>query len=133
MSRAAFLALPALLLACGPDPQAQAKQSAARVTRAVAALRNAPNDGKEAPLESLRQLACGAPDVCQTRDACQGAYTLHLEALKLTGAAKLNAQDGKPLEASRLLGAAQAKLSEAGKAVADCIERESVLRRTYKL
>lgn len=133
MSRAAFLALPALLLACGPDRGAQAKQSAARVTRAVATLRNAPNGGKEAPLESLRQLACAAPDVCQTRDACQAAYTLHLDALKLTGAAKLNARDGKTEEAARLLGAAEGKLGEAGKAVAECIERESVLRRTYKL
>jgi hypothetical protein len=133
VSRVTVLALSALLVACGPDREAQAKQGAARVARAVELLRNAPNDAKHAPLEALSQLSCSTPDICQTRDVCQAAYTLHLDAIKLTRAAKLDAQEGKTEQATRLLMSAQSQLNDASKAVADCIERESVLRRAYKL
>lgn len=128
-----FLVLAAQLAACGPDRKTEAKRSAARFSRAVEALRNAPHDGKDAPLKALAELECSEPDVCRARDVCQAGYTLHVEAVKLTRVAQLDAKEGNTSQATRLLMSAQTKLGEAGEVIADCIERESVLRRAYGL
>ena len=113
------------------DPEAQ--QSAGRVARAIEVLRNAANDAKAKPLEALAQVACTGPDVCETREACRAAYTLHVDAVSLTGAARQKAADGQATDAAKLLGSAQQMLGEAGSKVQACIERESALRRRYKL
>lgn len=123
---------PFLVLACGPRVDPDAQQSAGRVARAVEQLRNAPNAGKPVALGALGKLSCSGPEVCETRDACTKAYTEHIDALSLTAAAKLKMEsDGA--EAARLLGAAEEKLGAAALLVTACTERESALRRRYKL
>lgn len=123
----------ALLCACSSGQAIEEQQSAARVARAVQVLRDAPNAAKAPALASLSQLACAGADVCETRDVCSSAYQLHVDALTLTEAARLQLQNGQQLEAAKVLGAAEEKLAAAGRRVAECTEREAALRRRYKL
>jgi len=122
-----------LLVAACSHRDTEAQQSAGRLTRAIEVLRNAPNDAKATPLKVLADLPCHGPEVCETRDACRSAYELHVDGVSLTAAARQKAADGRDLEAASLLGSAQQKLRDSASKVADCIERESALKRRYKL
>jgi hypothetical protein len=128
------LALTALLvLACGSRVDPEAQRSAGRIAHAVEQLRNAPNASKATALGELGKLPCTGPDVCETRAACQTAYSQHIDALNLTAAAKLKLTEGDGAESAKLLGAAEEKLGQAARLVSLCTERESALRRRYKL
>ncbi len=128
----ASAALGCLLGACSPHGLT-AQQSAARVARAIEVLRNASNPHKAEPLVALTDLGCTGVDVCETRDACRRAYTLHVEAVTLTQQAKETFRDGKAPQAAKFLISAQEKLSEASRKVAACTDREAALRRRYNL
>jgi hypothetical protein len=121
-----------LLGACSSRDD-EAKVSAARLSRAIVALREAPNDAKSAPLSELSKLPCASPEICETRDACVTAYTLHVDAVGLTGAARMKVSDGHGTEAASLLIAAQQTLARASAQVEDCVRREGALRVRYKL
>jgi hypothetical protein len=121
------------LLACASKKEADARQSAARIARATEVLRGAPNRAKAEALRDLAKVPCESPEACRTRDACVGAYTTHVDALALTQAAKLQASEGDAAQAAKVLGAAEQKLREASAKVTDCTDRESALRRLYKL
>jgi hypothetical protein len=127
------LALAAFLGACSGNQEAGAKHSAARVTRAVEVLRAAPNPAKAALLDGLARLPCDGPDVCETREVCAAAFGLHVEGLALTEAARLQLSSGNGVQAAKLLGSAEEKLKLASTRVAACTDRESALRRRYKL
>lgn len=136
MSRQRFaplLAACCAALACSSSQDALAKQSAGRIARAIEVVRDAPNAGKATALAELGKLSCSGPDVCETRDTCQAAYALHVEATTLTRAAKLKLNEGDSVAAAKLLGASEQKLSDANGKVSSCIDRESALRRRYKL
>jgi len=121
-------------LACGSSqPDIEAKQSAGRVAHAIEVVRDAPNARKATALAELAKVACSGPDVCETKNVCQSAYRLHVEATTLTQAAKLKLSAGDAAEAARLLGASERKLSAASPQVDACLTRESALRRHYKL
>ena len=120
-------------LGCSSGQDEAAQKSAAQVARAIELLRQAPNPAKTEPLANLAKLGCAAPDVCQTRDACTRAYTLHVDAVMLTAAAKQNLQDGKPTEAAKLLSASEQKLTDSSSQVTTCTTLEGALRRHYKL
>jgi hypothetical protein len=130
---AALLALWLAALGCGDGQELKLKQSAANVARAEERLRNASNPEKAAALAELAELSCFGEGPCEARDRCAAAYGVHVEALNLTQAAKLQLADDKPLDAARLLGAAEAKLKEASGKVADCTERAAALRRRHAL
>jgi hypothetical protein len=121
------------LLACSSARDAETQKSAAQVARAVEVLRNAPNEMKAGPLKDLAKVRCVGPDVCATSDACRSAYQLHVDALALTAGAKEQVAFRDNPRAGKLLVSAQQKLSEASVRVADCVEREAVLRHRYKL
>jgi hypothetical protein len=121
----------ALALAC--DEELETRASAARVARAIELLRNAPNAGKGQGLSALEATACRGEDVCRVKRACVSAYTLHVEGVTLTEAARLQIAQDKPHDAARVLGAAEQKLAQAGPKLLDCSERVGALRRQYKL
>ena len=125
--------LGSLLLACASKKEADARQSAARVARALEVLRGAPNRAKAEALRALAKVPCESPEACAARDACVAAYTTHVEALALTQAAKLQASEGQAVAAAKVLGAAEQKLSEASGKIIDCTDREGALRHLYKL
>jgi hypothetical protein len=132
VSRGVAVALCLLLGACSSRDD-EAKASASRLSRGIAVVRDAPNDAKAGPLGELAKVPCATPEVCQTRDACVTAYTLHVDAVGLTGAARMKLIDGQREEAASLLMAAQQKLASAGAQVEDCVRREGALRVRYKL
>jgi hypothetical protein len=125
---AAFGAL-CWMFGCGSAREAEAQKSAARVARAIEVLRNAPNPAKAGPLAELGKLGCGGAEICAARDA----YRLHVDAVALTAAAKLQVASRDDQKAGKLLISADQKLNEAGVRVADCVEREAALRHRYKL
>ena len=125
--------LGSLLFGCPSKKEADARQSAARVARAIEVLRGAPNPAKAEALRELAKVGCESPEACLARDACVAAYTTHVEALALTQAAKLQASEGQAAQAAKVLGAAEQKLSEASTKVTDCTDREAALRHLYKL
>ena len=129
----ATVAFACLLLACASKKEADARQSAARVARAMEVLRGAPNPAKAAALRELAKVPCESPEACAARDACVDAYNTHVEALALTQAAKLQASQGEAAAAAKVLGAAEQRLSEASGKVLDCTDREGALRHLYKL
>jgi hypothetical protein len=129
----AFIALSVLSVACGSGIDAEAQQSAGRVSRAIEVVRNAPNAGKGEALVALAKTPCKGLDVCETRDACQAAYALYVEATTLTAAAKQQLASGNSLDAAKLLGSSETKLSAASAQVTTCVEREGAMRRRYKL
>jgi hypothetical protein len=121
------------VLACNAAREAEEQKSAAHIARAIEVLRNAPNEMKAGPLAELGKLPCVGAEVCGTREACRVAYTLHVDALALTAAAKDQVAFRDNPRAGKLLISAEQKLSEAGVRVADCVEREATLRHRYKL
>jgi hypothetical protein len=127
------LPVAALLLACDGAKELRAKQSAGGVLLALQVLREAGNAEKAKALTGLAQAPCVGEGVCELRDACRAAYALHVEGLTLTQAAKQQLQDGKALDAAKLLGSAEEKLKDAGRQVDDCTDRAGALRRRYKL
>ena len=88
---------------------------------------------KQKALSGLAQAPCTGAGVCEVRDACQGAYALHVEGVTLTEAAKQRLHDGRTAEAAALLGPAEEKLKEAGRQVEACTERAAALQRRYRL
>jgi len=128
---AAFALLPCGV-ACNAR-EAEEQKSGAQVARAVEVLRNAPNEMKAGPLAELGKLSCVGPEVCGLRDACLRAYTLHVDALALTAAAKDQVAFRDNPRAGKLLISAEQKLTEASQKVADCVAREGTLRHRYKL
>lgn len=122
-----------LLAACRSSQQAAEQKSAAQIARAVEVLREAPNAAKAEPLAQLSKLPCSGVDVCQTRDACSSAYTLHVDAVALTAAAKQKLGDDDPLAAAKLLNASEQKLKDADVKVTQCTDLEGALRRRHKL
>jgi hypothetical protein len=119
--------------ACRSQREVDERHSAARVTRAIEVLREAPNAAKAQPLANLAKLPCAGSDVCKTRDACSAAYAMHVEAVTLTQAAKQQLADGHASEAAKVLGAAERKLAQANLEVTTCTDLEGALRRRYKL
>jgi len=96
-------------------------------------LRGAANPDKAAFLGDLSRAPCPAPDACELRDGCVAAYTLHVDALNLTGAARQQLADGQGDQAARLLGAAETKLKAAGPAVERCTQLAADVRRAHKI
>jgi hypothetical protein len=130
-----FLALAlGACVACEVEPEEQVeKRSAGAVSRAVEQLRSAPNEAKAARLAELRQVACANVVICQARDLCADAYAEHVEGVALTGAARLQIEQGKDVEAAGVLIAAEQKLQRASERIAHCTDHQASLRRRYKL
>jgi hypothetical protein len=125
-------ALCSIALACSSQ-DVESRKSAARVARAIEVVRGAPSASKAGALADLLKVDCSGADICQTRDVCTAAYQLHVHAVALTQAAKLQMNDGKAVEAAKLLVSAEDELRTASGKVAGCAEREAALRRRYKL
>jgi hypothetical protein len=128
-----LLALAALASGCQAAEALRAKQSAGGVLLALKVLREAPNAEKSKALRGLAQAPCTGQGVCEVRDVCRNAYTLHVEGLTLTEAAKQRLRDGDAVAAAKLLGPAEEKLKQAALDVELCTDRAAALQRRYDL
>lgn len=138
MSRPGLLSA-ALLVSCiGCDLRAgeegiRQKQSVAHLCWVENRIRSAPNPEKSGFVADLARSPCPTPDACRMRQTCVAGYTLHVDALALTAAAKQLMTEGRDGEAGRLLGAAEGKLKEAGPKVEQCTSLSAELRRAYSI
>ncbi|RYZ01129.1 MAG: hypothetical protein EOO73_36505 [Myxococcales bacterium] len=135
-SRACIAAV--LLLGCvscdtRSSESVRAQRSVSHLCWVENRIRNAPNPEKATFLADFARSPCPAPDACLMRDRCVVAYTLHVEALQLTAAAKQLIADHRDAEAAALLGAAQTNLQDAGSKIQQCTSLAANLRHTYSI
>ena len=127
--------VPALLalgvFGCNGNDALREQQTVAHLCWTEERLRRSANPDKAAALADLVAAPCPKPAACAVRDKCAGAYTLHVDALKLIQAAKMQMGDGKGEQAAALLGAAEANLKRAGVEIGQCTELAAQLRRDY--
>lgn len=121
------------LFGCDPNDGLRERQTVAHLCWTEERLRRAANPDKAAALAELAAAPCPNPAACAMRDECATAYTIHVDALRLTQAAKLQMGDGKGEQAAGLLGAAEAGLQQAGAKVAQCTDLAAKLRRDYSV
>jgi hypothetical protein len=138
VSRPGRLSAALLLCGFGCDPRAgeeglRQKQSVAHLCWVENRIRSASNPEKSSFLADLSRSPCPTPDACRMRETCVAGYTVHVDALSLTSAAKQLMAEGRDGEAARLLGAAEGKLKEAGPNVEQCTSLSADLRRAYSL
>jgi hypothetical protein len=116
---------------CDLNDGLRERQTVAHLCWTEERLRGAANPDKAAALAELAAAACPNRSACAMRDTCAAAYTLHVDALKLTQAAKQRMQDGEGVQAASLLGAAEANLKQASLKVGQCTELTAKLRHDY--
>ncbi|HEY3500264.1 MAG TPA: hypothetical protein VGK73_36485 [Polyangiaceae bacterium] len=117
-----------------PAQDGKERAEAARVSRAVDALRAADNAKKPEFLQALREQSCDEPEVCAVRSVCVAAYELHVGSLESAASAVTQAGDGgDPLAAASALGAAQTALDRARKLAEDCTRAQGDLIRHRRL
>jgi len=121
-----------LLAGCDPNRELREQQSASSVALAEERLRALPNADKARAL-GLLSGACFGTEPCEVQRRCRDAYAGHVQATTLTAAAKQKFADGDAQAAAGLVTAAEQKLAQAARDVADCTDRASALRRHYKL
>jgi hypothetical protein len=125
--------LAALLLGgCDPNRELREQQSASSIALAEERIRALPNADKGQAL-GLLSGTCFGSEPCEVQRRCRDAYAGHVQATTLTAAAKQKLADGDAQAAAGLVTAAQQKLTQAAREVADCTDRASALRRHYKL
>jgi hypothetical protein len=133
VSKVGLVALALLLIGgCDPKREEREQQSASSVAFAEERLRALPNADKAQAL-GLLSGACYGAEPCDVQRRCRDAYAGHVQATTLTAAAKQKLLDGDAQGAAGLVTAAEQKLTQAARDVADCTDRASALRRHYKL
>jgi len=109
---------------------------AARIGRAVDALRDAPNEAKAPLLRALETEACEHPDGCGLKALCSRAYARHVEGLDKSARVKAllvpDAGTERAHAAAALLKEAEAALGEAARLTEDCAAKQGELRRRVK-
>jgi hypothetical protein len=120
-----------LALACDANQALFEQQAIEHLCWTEQRLRTVANPEKAAFLADMARSPCPKPDACRLRDKCTSAYTLHVDALNLTQAAKQQIADGQPASAAGLLGAAESNLKQAGVAVEECTTLAAEIRRRY--
>jgi hypothetical protein len=132
MARARVLALSCLLAGC-PTRDNDERSEAAQLSRAVDSLRNADNAAKGAHLDSVRNAACSAPDVCAVRSVCLSGYELHVRALDGLAKAMVTTTDGGNESTAALLGTARADLERSRALTERCTEAQGEMVRRYRV
>lgn len=107
-------------------------REASKLSQAVRALRDAPNDQKRPELERLVKTECTAPDLCNLRETCVEGYRQHLRALDRARSVS-GILDTDTQAAARALASAERELGAAHDRVSECARVEAAIRRKYRL
>jgi hypothetical protein len=131
------LVLSALALCGCRSQEARALEAeAARLGRAIDALRDAPNEAKAPLLRALEAEACDNSDTCGLKALCSRAYSRHVEGLDKSARVKslLAADAGteQAQAAAALLKEAESALAEAAQLTEECAAKQGELRRRLK-
>ncbi len=131
-----LLAAALALFGCRSQEARAVEAEAARISRAVDALRDAPNEAKSPLLRALDAESCDHPETCGLKALCSRAYSRHVEGLDKSARVKaLLAPDAgadQAQAAAALLSEAEAALGEARRLTEDCAAKQGELRRKLK-
>ncbi len=127
--------LAVLTPACKSAAQREAEGEVARIAQLVDALRDAPNNAKETPLEELRRQTCSAPAACELQQICVQAYALHGRAIETTMRVRQAMRDGTGAvgAAQDLLDLTERDLAKAKTMMDRCVSLEGELARAAGL
>jgi hypothetical protein len=122
---------------CRSSEARRREAEAAALAHVIDALRDAPNPGKSAALDRLRNTACEDPEVCGLKTACVAAYERHLSALGASDQARalLAQPDGgtqAALAAAAELNRAESELEQAHTLADSCASAQGQLTRKLK-
>lgn len=121
--------------ACRSEEHREVSRDVAKVAFAVNQLREAPHDGKDAPLANLLALPCRFAPACELQQVCASAYQLHTDAVQVAVRASQHpsaaASDSELVV--RLLKQAESQLAHAKAGAERCVQLQGELTREYKL
>lgn len=128
-----FAVAVAALLAGGCKTEAQRNLAAEvdRLALAINQLRDAPNNRKDGPLESLKAVACDAPAACELKQICVQGYALHTKSISATSKVRqaLRGEQGASEGAAALLQVSEQNLQRAQELIARCTSLQGELQR----
>ncbi len=84
---AVFLAAQGFL-ACRSSGEQESRADAARLSHAIDAVRNAPNDAKHETLDALKAIGCNEDERCALKKVCVEAYESHARAVDVIASAR---------------------------------------------
>jgi hypothetical protein len=127
------------LIACSSTDPAK-KSEAAALSRAIEALREAPNSAKNEALSNLRGLPCSDAEICAAQSACVAGYEGLVRALEdvesgkaLAAAPSANRPPDDQKTLTETLARAQASLERSKPLTEKCATAQGELIRKYKL
>ena len=118
------------LLACAQPERARSAQELAHLTRAIDAVRLAPNDRKRGPLRELRKMECQF--FCELKNQCVAAYARHQQALDGVQRTKVELAQRKPEAAAQALAAASRELTAALELTTACAALQGETQRAFR-
>jgi len=128
--RRSLIVTVAFQCACEDGRSARAeRQELAALTMAIAAVRDADNAHKSAPLQALRQFPCDR--ACGLQRVCVHAYELHLAVLKQFGPVLRDRERQAASQAH--LAHLRTQLQEARLAISNCTDAEFEQRARLNL
>jgi hypothetical protein len=134
---AAAVAVVVLALGCKGEREQAERAEAGRLTHAIAALRDAPNEAKPPRIAALDREKCTSEALCEMKRVCVDAYRLHVRGLEASRVASraLDADGGS--QAGRgiaeLVAASERDLVRAREQVQRCSDLESEAARRFGL
>jgi hypothetical protein len=138
-SSAFFAATIAVVLAlgCKGEREQAERAEAGRLTHAIAALRDAPNEAKPPRIAALDREKCTSEALCEMKRVCVDAYRLHVRGLEASRVASRALEaDGASQAAQRiaeLVAASERDLLRARDQVQRCADLESEAARRFGL
>jgi hypothetical protein len=124
------------LFGCRSQEARALEAEAARIGRAVDALRDAPNEAKAPLLGVLEAEACDNSETCGLKALCSRAYSRHVEGLDKSARVKAmlapDAGTEQAQAAAALLKEAESALAEAAQLTEECAAKQGELRRRLK-
>jgi hypothetical protein len=121
---------------CKGEREQAERAEAGRITHAIAALREAPNDAKAPRLLALERENCTTEELCELKRTCVEAYRLHARALEASRVAARALDGGADGEGVRRIGelvaSSERDLDRARELTQRCSELESRIARRYE-
>ena len=134
---AAAVAVVVLALGCKGEREQAERAEAGRLTHAIAALRDAPNEAKPPRIAALDREKCTSEALCEMKRVCVDGYRLHVRGLEASRVASraLEADGGSQAgqRIAELVAASERDLLRAREQVQRCADLESEVARRFGL
>ena len=117
--------------ACKGERERKLAAEAQRMVQKINQLRDSPNNQRTQPLRELSAEACSQPPVCELKQVCLQAYTLHEKSLEAAQRVREALREGTANRAgaAELLRVSEADIERARKLTHHCVELQGELER----